>query len=184
VYIYWLCEREGIFKIIKLPARISRYFLIIFLTLFSCRKVYNPPAITGSNHFLSVDGFIYTGTGVSSTIILSRSVNLDDPRANIPELDAEVAIQSSGGDSYSLIDSAGNGVYLSSLLNLDSTLQYRVAIATSDGNKYQSDFVSSKQAPPIDSLSWEVIDDRTTLNQAVNIYVNAHDPTNSTRYYR
>jgi len=151
--------------------------------MFSCRKAYDTPYIQGGNHFLAVDGFIYTGTGVTSTITLSRSVNLGYP-VTIPELNAQVTIQSSAGDSYLLIDSIGAGIYGSSALSLDSTLQYRLAITTSDGNKYQSDYVSSKQAPTIDSLSWELVDDPVTLQQALNIYVNAHDPANSTRYYR
>jgi hypothetical protein len=170
----------------KMFTRTSSCFLFIFLMMFSCRKAYDPPAIKGNNHFLAVDGFIYTGNAVASTILLSRSVNLDESGQKIPELNAHVIIQSSVGESYDLVDSAGNGIYLSSLLNLDSTRLYRLAITTSDGNKFQSDFVSTKLSPPIDSLSWELVGDPDTVDQKqeVNIYVNAHDPTNTTRYYR
>ncbi len=150
----------------------------------SCRKPYEPPAIKGNNHFLAVDGIIYTGLGVASTINLSRSVNLDESGEHIPELNAQIAIQSSGGDSYNLIDSAGTGIYVSPALSLDSIHQYRLAITTSDGNKFQSDFVSTKQGPPIDSLSWELVNDPVTNQQAADIYVDAHDPSNATRYYR
>jgi hypothetical protein len=168
----------------KMFTRTSSCFLFIFLMMFSCRKAYDPPAIKGNNHFLAVDGFIYTGNAVASTILLSRSVNLDESGQKIRELNAHIIIQSSAGESYDLIDSTNIGIYQSSLLNLDSTRQYRLAITTSDGNKFQSDFVSTKLSPPIDSLSWELINDPVTLQQAVNIYVNAHDPTNATRYYR
>jgi Domain of unknown function (DUF4249) len=170
----------------KLITRISRYFLLIFLMMFSCRKFYDPPVIEGNNHFLAVNGFIYTGTAVTNMIALSRSLNLYDSVANRPELNAGVSIQSSAGDTYSLIDSTGTGIYQSAALNLDSTLQYRLNIVTSDGNKFQSDFVSVKQAPPIDSLTWELIGDPDpkTGKQAINIFVNAHDPNNATRYYR
>ena len=170
----------------KLLARISSCFLLIFLMMFSCRKFYDPPVIEGNNHFLAVNGFIYTGTAVTSMIALSRSLNLYDSVTDRPELNAIVSIQSSGGDSYNLIDSTGMGIYQSLALNLDSTLQYRLNIVTSDGNKYQSDFVSVKQAPPIDSLTWELAGDPDpkTNKQFFNIYVNAHDPNNATRYYR
>jgi len=168
----------------KLFARTSSFFLLIFLMMFSCRRVYEPPVIKGNNHFLAVDGFIYTGNGVSTMITLSRSVNLDEAGLNLPELNAQVTIQSSGGNSYNLIDSNGSGIYLSSASNLDTAQQYRLAITTSDGNKFQSDFVSSKPAPPIDSVTWELVDDPLTLQQAVNIYINAHDPANTTRFYR
>ncbi len=164
--------------------RIFSYFLLIFLMMISCRKPYDPPAINNGNHFLAVDGFIYTGTSVTSMITLSRSVNLDESGLHIPELNAQVAIQSSGGNSYNLIDSTGEGIYMSSVLNLDSIHQYQLAITTSDGNKYLSDFVSTKEAPPIDSLSWELANDPVTGLQAAYIFVNAHDPSNATRYYR
>ena len=119
-------------------------------------------------------------------IALSRSLNLYDSVTDRPEINAAVSIQTSGGDTYSLMDSFGTGIYQSLALNLDSTLQYRLNIVTSDGNKYQSDFVSVKQAPPIDSLTWELAGDPDpkTNKQFFNIYVNSHDPNNATRYYR
>ena len=69
-------------------------------------------------------------------------------------------------------------MYQSLALNLDSTLQYRLNIVTSDGNKYQSDFVTVRQAPPIDSLTWELAGDPDPITgkQFFNIYVNSHDP--------
>jgi hypothetical protein len=168
----------------KLFTRPYGSFLLIFLMMFSCRKAYNPPAIEGDNHFLAVNGFIYTGTAVTSTISLSRSLNLNDTLPDRPELNAQVVIESSAGNSYILIDSAGVGVYISQALTLDTTNQFRLTITTSDGNKYQSDFVSAKLAPPIDSLGWELANDPVTGQQDANIFVNAHDPTNATRYYR
>jgi Domain of unknown function (DUF4249) len=162
------------------------FFLITvsFLLIFSCRKVYDPPAIKGNNHFLAVDGIIYVGTNVSNSITVSRSLNLSDSIPHIAELQAQVVIESAGGKSYTLTDTAGNGTYTLTNVTLDSTQQYRLAINTSDGNKYISDFVTPKAAPPIDSLSWSLSNDSITNQQAVMIYVNAHDPTNSTRYYR
>lgn len=97
-----------------------------------------------------------------------------------------MSIQSSAGDSYNLTDSSNIGIYQSVALNLDSTLQYRLNIVASDGNKYQSDFVAVRRAPPIDTLIWELAGDPDPRNhlQAVNIFVNSHDPENTTHYYR
>jgi Domain of unknown function (DUF4249) len=53
-----------------------------------------------------------------------------------------------------------------------------------DGNKYLSTLVRSKAAPPIDSLNWELEHDAGLATDVVNVYVNAHDPANNTRYYR
>jgi hypothetical protein len=166
--------------------RTSSLLLFIFLLIFSCRKIYTPPAIEQDLHLLSVDGLIYTGTGVTSTILISRSVTLNQGDQYLPELNAQVMIQSSGGESFPLIDSTGSGTYISAALNLDSIQQYRVAITTSDGNQFQSDYVFTKQAPPIDSLSWELTGnpDPRFQDQSVNIYINAHDSANSTKFYR
>lgn len=168
----------------KLSVIACRLILFLLFTFFSCRKVYNPPAITGNNHYLAVDGFIQTGANAISSFTITRSRNLTDTVPTIPELGGFVAILGADGSSYSLIDTAGNGVYSSASLNLDSNKSYQLSITTSDGNKYLSDLVTSKIAPPIDSLSWELDVDPTTQQPTVNVFVNAHDPTGQTRYYR
>jgi hypothetical protein len=168
----------------KLFTKPSGFILIVFLLILACRKTYDPPAIQASNHFLAVDGFINTGTNSITSITVSRSLNLHDSVPNIPELGAHVVIQSSGGNSYMLQDTAGDGVYVSKALTLDTTLNYQLAITGADGNKYISDFVSPKSSPPIDSITWELVDDPITLQQAVKIYVNSHDANNNTHYYR
>jgi hypothetical protein len=114
----------------KLPAKAISCFLFIFFLVISCRRAYDPPAIQGNNHFLAVNGFIYTGTSASSIITLSRSLNLNDSLPDRPELNALVIIESSGGDSFTLIDSAGIGEYVSSPLNLDTLHQYRLVVST------------------------------------------------------
>jgi hypothetical protein len=45
-------------------------------------------------------------------------------------------------------------------------------------HEYLSEYTTLKASPPIDSISWDVRDD------GVDIYVNTHDATNNTRYYR
>ncbi len=168
----------------KLVVKTSAFFFILLLFSISCRKSYDPPAIKANNHFLAVDGLIQTGINASSTFVINRSLNLTDTIPNIPELNAQVFIQGSDGSSYALHDTAGNGIYVSSPLNLDTTHQYQLSITSSDGSKYISDFVSAKAAPPIDSVTWELVNDPVTLAQSVNLYVNSHDATNNTRYYR
>jgi hypothetical protein len=168
----------------KLFAKPSFFIFIVFLLILSCRKLYDPPAIKGNNHYLAVDGYIHTGMNVSSTYTLTRSLNLNDSIPKIPELNALVTIQCSDGNDYILYDTAGTGDYVSSLLNLDSTLNYQLSIVTNDGNKYISDIVTPKSAPPIDSLTWNLVIDPVSLQQAVMIYVSSHDTKNNTHYYR
>lgn len=156
------------------------YFFVLLLTtgLAACRQAYNPPAIKAANNYFVVDGFINTGLNAVTTFNLNRSRNLGDSTVTgIPELNASASIISSSGASYPLTDTANTGIYSSAPLNLDITQQYSIAITTSDGQKYSSDPVPCKQTPPIDSLYWQQPSD-------LIIYVNTHDPTGNTRYYR
>jgi hypothetical protein len=163
-----------------------KYFLLagIVLSSLMCRKSYEPPAIKASNHFLAVDGFINTGSFSTTTINLSRSLNLLDSIPNLPELNAQVQIQSANGAVFPLTDTGFNGTYVSAQLSLDPIQKYQLSVTTSDGNKYLSDLVMPQSSPPIDSLNWEVVPDPSTGTERVNIYANAHDQTNNTRYYR
>ena len=163
-----------------------RYFIILIILFgtMMCRKPYNPPAIQASNHFLAVDGFINTSVNSSSTFVIRRSLNLSDTIPNIPVLNAQVLILSATGSIYPLLDTGSNGTYVSDLLTLDASQQYQLLVTTNDGAKYLSDLVTSKAAPPIDSLTWQLIFDPLSGNDIVNIFVNSHDASNNTRYYR
>ena len=161
---------------------IRKFFLciitLIMLATLRCKKAYVPAAIQANNNFLVVDGVINTGANATTTINLNRSVNLTDTSTKgIPELNAQVSIVSSGGTIYPLTDSANNGIYISASLNLDINQKYSIAITTSNGHKYSSDFVEVKQTPTIDSLYWDQPND-------FNVYVNTHDANNKTIYYR
>jgi Domain of unknown function (DUF4249) len=153
-------------------------FSFIFLILLqSCKKPYEPPAILANNNYLVVDGFINTTPNGITTIKLSRTRNLADTVVNIPELGANIAIENKSGVFYPLGSRGSDGTYTSNLLNLGSNAELRLNIILSNGNKYISDFVRSKQTPPIDSISWIQKED-------VDIYVSSNDPANNSRYYK
>jgi Domain of unknown function (DUF4249) len=72
----------------------------------------------------------------------------------------------------------GNGEYAVDQMNLNVNQLYRIRITTTSGEQYVSDFVPVKPTPPIDSINW------IRKDNGVNIFVNTHDPTNNTKYYR
>jgi hypothetical protein len=152
-------------------------FSLVFLLSQSCKKPYEPPAILANNNYLVVDGFINTTPNGITTIKLSRTRNLADTVVNIPELGASIAIENKSGVLYLLGSRGNDGTYTSNLLNLPGNDEFRLNIILSNGNKYVSDFVRSKQTPAIDSVSW-------IQNEDVDIYVSAGDPLNNTRYYK
>lgn len=149
-----------------------------------CKKSFAPPEVNAKHRFLAVDGLINTGVNSISTFKLTRSQDLSDTVASIPEKGATVIIKNNTGASYQLIDTGSNGIYLSTVLSLDPTQTYTLSITTSDANQYVSDVVTPKQTPPIDSVNWTLKFDSAANTQAINIYANTHDPTNRTRFYR
>jgi len=168
----------------KLFSRAPFFPLFAFLISVSCRKEYNPPALSGNNHFIAVDGFINTAPNTITSFNISRSLNITDTVQDIYEPNARVIIRSSNGDEHFLTDTSGRGTYISTPLTLDTSQSYQLEINTSDGENYISDFVKTKLTPPIDSVTWTVFDDPSAGHQTLNLYVNAHDLSNGTQFYR
>jgi hypothetical protein len=153
------------------------YLSIFLLAVCGCKKPYTPTAISNTPKYLVVEGVINAGFD-STYIKLSRTVSLSaDSSVNNPERNAIVIIQSNANDSYPLTEIIP-GTYAVPGLNLDITKKYKVSITTSDNKQYVSDLVSVNVTPPIDSVGF------TIQANNLQLYVNTHDPKNSTRYYR
>lgn len=130
-----------------------------------------------SNNYLVVEGVI--NTSVDSTVIkLSRTFNLNSKQTSSPELGATVTVEDDDHDSWPLIDIYGTGHYFIYDIALPPTQKYKLHIITNGGEEYLSDYLVNKPTPPIDSIGY------TVTNGIMNLYVNSHDPTNSTRLYR
>jgi hypothetical protein len=146
------------------------------IAITGCKKPYNPTIIATNSNYLVVEGVI--NTGQDSTIIkLSRTVNILDKITANPEPGAQVTVESDHNNSYPLNEIA-YGEYASPSLNLTASYKYRLHITTSVGKEYLSDFESVSTNPPIDSVGF------TVQNNGIQLYVNTHNPANSTRYYR
>jgi hypothetical protein len=155
--------------------KISIVLASMLIIFGSCKKPYNPPAISATGSYLVVEGVINSGT--DSTIIkLSQTVNLSSNATPNPVLGAVLTVESDQNAVYPLTET-GNGNYVSSGLNLDNTRRYRLRIKTAT-EVYLSDFVAVLNSPPIDSVNFAV------QNNGIQIYANTHDPQNNTRYYR
>ncbi len=154
----------------------------MLLALDGCKKPYTPPVVAVNHNYLVVEGVI--DPGPDSTIIkLSRTVPVSSAGATVPELNATVAIENDAGTVSYPLTQMGKGYYATAGLNLSSSGKYRLKITTSGGVSYQSDAVAVKNSPPIDSVHFKV---ETQLGGTlgVQIYVDTHDASNDTRYYR
>src|SRR5206468_10964314 len=118
-------------------------------------------------------------SGNDSTIItLSRTRSISDTVPAQKELSARVSVVSALGVEYPFTEQ-GNGRYYVDQLALDGTQQYQLRITTKEGNEFRSELSNVEVSPPIDSLYWQ---QDSSFN--VHVYLNTHDPTNQTRYYR
>jgi hypothetical protein len=123
-----------------------------------------------------VEGVINSGTD-STIISLSKTVKLSENVNTQLISNYTVVVESDQGSNFTL-QSEGNGKYAIGPLNLDISKKYRLHITTPEGKEYASDYVEVKQTQPIDSIGF------APANNNLQIYVNTHDATNNTRYYR
>jgi hypothetical protein len=154
---------------------IKRLFYIIIL-IAGCKDAYNPTVKNTGYNYLVVEGNIVVGD--TTVIHLTRTIALSDTSVIHPETNAAITVESEDGETYTL-ENKFNGDYYHPFLPITSTKKYRVHILTADGKEFASEYVPVKLTPPIDSVSWKF--DNTG---GINVYVNTHDPTNSTQYYR
>jgi hypothetical protein len=144
--------------------------------VYSCKKHYAPPAITADHSYLVVEGVISAG-GDSTIIKLSRTIQVSAVNKHRYEVGAKVSINDDQGASYPLPET-DSGKYTALPIGLNTLRKYKLNIVTADGKTYESDFVPVQVTPPIDSLGYDI------AAAGINIYINAHDPSNQTKYYR
>ncbi len=141
----------------------------------SCVTPYVPEVPAVAQNSLVVNGFI-NSQGTTS-IQLTRSLDLTSTKAPVAEGKATVAIQAQGGQRFALTESPV-GTYTSASLNLNPALTYKLSITTAGGKSYETDYLPVKTTPAIDKVYWRY------ENDGIQIYVNTHDANRNTTYYR
>lgn len=150
--------------------------VIVIATLAMCKKPFNPQVIDTNTNLLVVDGTIVSGAD-STFIKLSRTVKLTAGSTQNPETNATLIVEDDQNGVYNLKETL-TGLYISAGLKLNTARNYRLRIKTKNGEEYLSDYTPVKVTPPIDSIGFNVV------ANGLNIYANAHDASNNTRYYR
>lgn len=151
--------------------------LIAILFLTKCKVPYDPPIKNSLYHYLVVEGNINPDGLTSIQLSRTRNISAGDTAAYIYELNAKVVIEDNANNTYPLSEN-GKGNYSGSY-TLNTSNQYRLHITTSDHKEYLSTFVPCKITPLIDNVGWNF-----NSGNGVQVYVNTHDPNNTTRFYR
>ncbi len=150
--------------------------VVILLVATGCLERYDPPVSNDKVSFLVVDGFMNTSSQTTS-VKLTTALGLSETES-IPFVEqANVSVEDENGNAIPLSEK-GKGNYEITSSTFTTNKKYRLRIQLPDGRKYQSDYIQSLVAPPIDSVTWK------GNNTGTTIYVNTHDDTNATRYYK
>ncbi|SKA13544.1 DUF4249 domain-containing protein [Sediminibacterium ginsengisoli] len=149
--------------------------ILAVILLAGCKEKYTPKLNNATTAYLVVEGFI-NSSGGASTFVLTRTTRLTDPGKIVYERGAMVKITSELGKVYPLTETSP-GTYTSAALTLDKNDRYRLSIQAG-GKEYLSDYSKMRNTPAIDSVSWQL------ENNGLQLYVNTHDPKDSTRYYQ
>ena len=150
--------------------------ICLSVSVTGCKEIYKPDIISAPVSYLVVEGVLNAGGGPTN-IRLTRTFKLDDSARLRSERNAQVSVE--GKDNITrTLGMTGDGLYTSPDLNLTYNEEYRLRIKTSDGKEYESSYITALRTPPIDSLGFR------EEAEVVQVYVNSHDVTNATRYYR
>jgi len=152
-------------------------WLTLFAIIFAsgCKESYEPAIKPEQTNFFVVEGFI--NAQGATNITLSRTAHLKDSFEIITEQGAAITIMGEDNSTIPLSENIA-GHYQSDSVSLNNNQKYRLLIKTAAGKDYLSDYVAVKQSPQIDSVRWD------NQNDGLHIYVNSHDPQNSTLYYK
>jgi hypothetical protein len=151
-------------------------FLFVVLCI-GCVEPYTPPVTPGSISALVVDGYI--DINGSASVKLSRSIPLNANSHSPAEKGADVSIESSSGEIYTLTE-GDSAVYTATDLAVSQDHTYKLRIKTIEGHEYLSDEVEIFSSPPIDNVRWGV----SANGESIEIYVDAHDDNpEATGYY-
>jgi len=167
---------SNFFSLNRFNSHIALFVSALIFLVTACVEPYQPPAITLDVDILVIDGFLNSED--SAAIVRITHANALSDRSDIqPELNASVSIQDDMGNTYALIEQ-DTGTYSLTGMNIDPAGKYRLSVRTVNEAEYASDFVEIISSPPIDSITWLGKDD------GVYVYINTHDDTGNTRYYR
>lgn len=160
--------------------------LALAALLDACIETFYPD-IDGQESILVVDGMVTDAKG-PSLVRLSRTFSYDD-HSHPPEKGAMVIILDGNGMPHYLEEREAGSYYTDTAsFRAGAGGHYQLQIILADGNTYQSDYVTLKKAPPVESFNvrYEQVEtrDRGEVIHGLQFYLNTYDPENETRYYR
>ncbi|MDN5200295.1 DUF4249 domain-containing protein [Fulvivirgaceae bacterium BMA10] len=165
-------------------AFILAHFFFICL-LCGCVEPFDSE-IPGGSNFLTIDALITDEPG-PYLVELSRSGSLSGDGFE-PVSNAVVSIEEENGITEQLTEES-EGKYFTSKTGIigKAGKRYRLRVSLSDGEVYESSWSLLKRAPPIDRVYWnyeQKEDNDGNILEGAQLFVDAHDPENNTKFYK
>jgi len=127
---------------------------ILLLILCSrCIEPFSPAINPQSYDLLVVDGFI--DSDGTASVKLSRTMHLDGAGRTPIETGAFVAIVSSSGETFDLIET-DSSIYRAANITVEVQSTYSLRIRTRNGAEYRSNDVQIHKTPEIESIDYNV----------------------------
>ncbi|WP_222984302.1 DUF4249 domain-containing protein [Flagellimonas meishanensis] len=157
---------------------VGQCFILLLVT--SCIEPFNA-TFEDFESALVIEATI-TNETKQQEIFLTRSYEFDD-EGPTPEVNANVSINDSEGNTY-VFEDQGNGLYLSTeTFAAESGQDYQLSVTTRDGRSYRSDQVQLKTGTGIDQITAERITDDDGQD-GMAILVDSFDPSGTSKNYR
>ncbi len=153
--------------------------IVISLTIIkSCITPFEPEGVASIDNMIVIEGNIIQND--TTKVMVSRSLALGQENKIDYIAKASVWVESDKGIKYTAKEEKKSGKiqYLINTKGIDPSLEYKLVVTTG-GRRYESDFVTIRKTPAIDSIGYTINRDSTGLT----FYVNTHDAQNQTWYY-
>lgn len=157
-------------------------FFILLWAFSQCVEPFEEFDAQDFEDYLVVEGLI-TNETKAHRILISRTSPIDS-LVFIPETEAQVHIEDEQGNRFPLSEKEPGKYFTTPNFTGIIGQSYTLLIQTSSGRNYRSDAVTLKSCPPIDSIYAEYRTGLINRPDGIEFYVDSHDPSNQTRYYR
>ncbi len=159
--------------------KFAKYIFVLAVSLICCQCVYDfdPSELWEVDDVIVIEGDILAGD--NSYFMVGRTMALSDT-AHVKITDALVWVEDESGKKWNAA-LGYDGRYMANTSDLDVNGRYKLCVDIPERGRYESALQNVMIPPPIDSVTYTVADNKSSLS----IFVSTHDSNNTeNKYYK